>query len=165
MSGETLTHNEEETEEFGRRLAGRLSPNDVVYLIGDLGAGKTCLARGLARGLGASPREVASPSFAILHEYAESGGSGGAGAAPEPRILLRHLDLYRLKDLPEELEVLGLPGSVSGSPVVVEWPGQAIARALPPTVEITMEVEPDGARRIRVRSQESGARSQGAPGP
>jgi len=138
-----VTRSEEETEEFGRRVAGGLRPSDVVYLVGDLGAGKTCLARGLAEGLGASRREVASPSFAILHEYA-----GSSPADRRSTIRMRHLDLYRLPDSPAELEVLGLPDSVVGAPVVVEWPGQAVTRALPPTMEIRIVVVSDGARRI-----------------
>ena len=79
------TRSEEETERFGEKVAGQLYESDVLYLIGNLGAGKTCLVRGLARGLGARTREVASPTFALLHEYA---GNDGA-------IVLRHLDLYR----------------------------------------------------------------------
>ena len=64
--------------------------------------------------------------------------------------MLRHLDLYRLEDLPRELEVLGLPGAVEGAPVCVEWPGEAIRTLLPPTVEITIRAEAGEARRIRV---------------
>ena len=138
---EDVTRSEAETEDYGERLAGRLSAGDVVYLFGDLGAGKTCLARGVARGLGAVVREVASPTFAILHEY---GGAGG-------EIRLRHLDLYRLADRAGELEILGLPESVAGAPVVVEWPGTAIRQALPPTIEIRIDTLPDGARRITAK--------------
>ena len=139
MAREELTRSEKETELFGERFAGELRPESVVYLVGLLGAGKTALARGLARGLGASAREVASPTFAILNEYAsESGG-----------IVLRHLDLYRLKDEEKDLEVLGLPGAVGGAPVAVEWPNETIRRLLPPTEEIRIEVLPDGTRRIR----------------
>jgi tRNA threonylcarbamoyladenosine biosynthesis protein TsaE len=139
---EDVTRSEEETEAFGEALAARLSSSDVVYLVGDLGAGKTCLARGVARGLGAVVREVASPTFAILHEY---GGPGG-------EIRLRHLDLYRLEDRAGDLEILGLPESVAGAPVVVEWPRSAIQKLLPPTIEIRIETLPDGSRRIRSSS-------------
>jgi len=139
---EILTSSEEETERFGRELAARLSAQDVVYLVGDLGAGKTMLARGVARGLGALKGQVASPTFAILHEYADRAGA----------IVLRHLDLYRLEDRETELAVLGLPGSVEGAPVVVEWPGAAIRQLLPPTMELELKVLPDGAREIRTRS-------------
>jgi len=135
------THSEAETEAVGEQLASTLSASDVVYLIGDLGAGKTTLARGLARGLGAKPREVASPTFALLNEYA------GEGSA----IVLRHLDLYRLADDPKELAVLGLPDAVAGAPVCVEWPGEAIRTLLPPTREIAIRREDGDARTIRVR--------------
>ena len=141
----TITHTETETEAVGEVLASRLTPKDVVYLVGDLGAGKTCLARGIARGLGASIREVASPSFAILHEYAGLSGE----------IVMRHLDLYRLKDSSRELEVLGLPDSLAGAPVAVEWPGEEIRKVLPPTVEIRIETRPDGAREIQSGLAES----------
>lgn len=137
---EELTRSEEETEEFGQRLAERLSSGDVVYLVGDLGAGKTCLARGIARGIGAAVREVASPTFAILHEYAGADGT----------IRLRHLDLYRLQDRARELEILGLPDSIAGAPVVVEWPGEAIRRLLPPTIEVRLDALPDGTRRLTI---------------
>jgi tRNA threonylcarbamoyladenosine biosynthesis protein TsaE len=141
VNREVLSRSEQETERFGEALAAELSPSDVVYLIGDLGAGKTCLARGVARGLGAVVREVASPTFAILHEY---GGTEG-------EIRLRHLDLYRLEDRVRDLEILGLPESIAGAPVVVEWPGEAIRQLLPPTIEIRIETLADGARSVAVR--------------
>jgi tRNA threonylcarbamoyladenosine biosynthesis protein TsaE len=153
LKRDAVTRNEEETEAFGESLAADLSSGDVVYVVGDLGAGKTCLARGVARGLGAAAREVASPTFAILHEYAGADG----------RIRLRHLDLYRLKDRSEELEVLGLPESVAGAPIVVEWPGQAVRKALPPTMEIRIDRLEDGARRIAVGSQPSAVSPRAAP--
>lgn len=140
MTRETLTRNEEETERWGKGLASGLDPSSVIYLVGPLGAGKTALVRGLARGLGAAEREVASPSFAILHEYA---GTSGV-------ILLRHLDLYRLKDEERELGILDLPASVRGAPVAVEWPGEAIRRQLPPTIEVRIDVLPDGLRRLKI---------------
>jgi tRNA threonylcarbamoyladenosine biosynthesis protein TsaE len=132
---------EAETEAIGRDLARELAPDDVIYLTGDLGVGKTAFARGLAAGLGAVAREVASPTFAILHEYAAPGGA----------IVMRHLDLYRLADRPQDLEVLGLPDAVAGTPVAVEWPRAAIRGALPPTREVAMTQAPDGTRRIAVR--------------
>lgn len=140
MIGELLSRSEEETERIGERLAASLSGSDVVYLTGPLGAGKTCLARGVARGLGAAPREVASPTFALLHEYAGEGGG----------IVLRHLDLYRLEDASRELEVLGLPESVAGAPVLVEWPNRSLAAVLPATRQVAIEVLPGGARRLRI---------------
>lgn len=137
---ETITRSEEETEDAGRLLSATLSPVDVVYLSGDLGSGKTCLARGVARGLGAEPRQVASPTFALLHEYADASG----------RIVLRHLDLYRLEDTARELEVLALPESVAGAPVIIEWPNRSLGAVLPATREVRIDVLADGARRIRM---------------
>jgi tRNA threonylcarbamoyladenosine biosynthesis protein TsaE len=137
---ETISRSEEETEQIGERLSATLSDSDIVYLIGDLGSGKTCLARGVARGLGAAAREVASPTFALLHEYAGQDG----------RIVLRHLDLYRLVDAPRELDALGLPESVGGAPVLVEWPNRSLAALLPPTVEVRLEAVAGDGRRIRV---------------
>lgn len=139
--GGAVTASEAETEAFGESLALSLAKDDVVYLRGELGSGKTALVRGIARGLGAREREVASPTFALLHEY---GGAGG-------EVVLRHLDLYRLADDPRELAVLGLPGAVAGAPVCVEWPRQAIRALLPPSVEVELSVGGDERRRIRVR--------------
>ena len=135
-----ITRSEGETEALARELATELSAGDVVYLVGDLGAGKTTFARGLAAGLGAVASEVASPTFAILHEYASPGGA----------VVLRHLDLYRLADRASDLEILGLPDAVAGAPVAVEWPGEAIRAALPPTIRVSIAAEPGDARRISI---------------
>lgn len=150
-SSDVVTRSEEQTERLGAELAATLATDDVVYLRGELGAGKTALARGVARGLGAPAREVASPTFALLHEYAGESGD----------IVLRHLDLYRLADDLRELAVLGLPDSARGAPVCVEWPGEAIRLLLPPTVEIALETLPGDARRIRVTRAESEPKTPG----
>ena len=82
---EYLSHNEQETEALGQRLAAALSPGAVVAYRGGLGMGKTAFTRGLARGLGYSGR-VTSPTFTIVNEY-----EGG-------RLPLFHFDMYRLED-------------------------------------------------------------------
>jgi len=143
---EVVTRSEAETEAFGEHFATSLRDSDVVYLIGDLGAGKTCVARGIARGRRASERQVASPTFALLHEYVGSAGE----------VVLRHLDLYRLVDEAKDLEILGLPEAVFDAPVLVEWPGTTIRQVLPPTVEVTLAVLDDGSRRIRVDQKPGG---------
>jgi tRNA threonylcarbamoyladenosine biosynthesis protein TsaE len=121
-------------------LGATLQPGDVVYLKGNLGAGKTCFARGVAEGLGAKATEVASPTFSIVNEY----------VGPTGAIVLRHLDLYRVADTPRELEKIGVPDALSGAPVAVEWPGRAVREVLPPTVEVVIERQEADARRIRV---------------
>jgi tRNA threonylcarbamoyladenosine biosynthesis protein TsaE len=103
-----LTASEEETAAAGERLAPSLSPGAVVLLFGELGAGKTAFVRGLARGLGADPGDVSSPTFTLVQEY-----HGG-------RLTLHHVDLYRLE--PAEVADLGLDELVAGAGVVaVEW--------------------------------------------
>ena len=101
-----VTRSEEETSAAGDRFAARVRPGDVVLLHGDLGAGKTAFVRGLARGLGASPGEVSSPTFTLVQEY-------------RGRLMLYHVDLYRLK--PIEVADLGLDELTEGAVVAVEW--------------------------------------------
>src|SRR5688572_31075273 len=80
----TITTSEEETSLAGESLATTLKAGDVVLLFGELGAGKTAFVRGLARGLGARPEDVSSPTFTLVQEY-----RGG-------RLPLYHVDLYPL---------------------------------------------------------------------
>jgi tRNA threonylcarbamoyladenosine biosynthesis protein TsaE len=101
-----VTCSEEETSAAGDRFAARVQPGDVVLLHGDLGAGKTAFVRGLARGLGASPDDVSSPTFTLVQEY-------------RGRLTLYHVDLYRLK--PIEVADLGLDELTEDAVVAVEW--------------------------------------------
>src|ERR1043165_8352373 len=106
------TRGPEETIEFGRAPARDLRPPAVLLLIGDLGAGKTTLTKGLAAGLGAAAEEdVTSPTFTLVHEY---------GSRREA-VLVYHIDLYRIESS-RELETLGLEDMVADerSIVVIE---------------------------------------------
>ena len=107
-----LTKSESDTLAFAARLAPMLSAGDAVLLTGDLGAGKSVLARGIARGMGiAGP--MPSPTFTLMIPYEGAGGK------------LYHFDLYRLSD-PDEYYAAGLDEFVGGDGVaVVEWPGMA----------------------------------------
>lgn len=101
------TESPAETEALGVRLGRLLLAGDVVALSGDLGAGKTVLARGIAEGAGATGY-IASPTFTLIREY--------HGTPP-----VYHVDLYRL-DRPEQLDDLGLEDVLDGSGIVViEW--------------------------------------------
>jgi tRNA threonylcarbamoyladenosine biosynthesis protein TsaE len=113
-----VTHSEEETIELGRRIARELPARAVVLLIGNLGAGKTTLAKGILSGLGvAEPDDVASPTFTLIHEY-------GGGRA-------YHVDLYRLDRL-EQVATLGLDEIFDREAVVlIEW-GERFPQLLPP---------------------------------
>lgn len=111
-----ITHSAEETQRLGRTFGERLQPGDVVTLSGELGAGKTALAQGIAAGLGVT-EPVSSPTFALVHEY--------AGRCP-----VWHLDVYRLSG-PDDLPDLSWDDMLAGRGVVlIEWP-ERIAGALP----------------------------------
>lgn len=131
----TETHSAAETRAFGEQLAAELRPGDVVLLEGDLGAGKSELARGVARGLGVT-ETVTSPSFTILNVY-ESG-----------RVPLYHFDWYRLESA-EELFEMGMDEYLGGDGIaLVEWPGRC-PEALPEKcLRIAIEQTGETERRI-----------------
>lgn len=108
-----------ETRALGRSLAQKLQPGDVLLLLGNLGAGKSEMTRGIAEGLGVSG-PVTSPSFTILNVYDDG------------RIPLYHFDWYRLESA-EELFEMGMDEYLGGDGVaVVEWPSQC-PEAIPET--------------------------------
>jgi len=127
------THSEEETIELGRKIAGDLPKRCVVLLIGNLGAGKTTLAKGIISGLGAgNPEEVASPTFTLIHEY--------PGAY--------HIDLYRL-DTAAQVATLGLDEIFDRDAVVlIEW-GEKFRELMPADrIEITLSADGEQNRKI-----------------
>ena len=118
------TRSEEETVALGEELAAELPAKCVVLLIGNLGAGKTTLAKGIVKGLGAAhPDEVSSPTFTLIHEYG-------------PKVY--HIDLYRL-DRAEQVASIGLDEIFDRAAVVlVEW-GERFMELMPEVrVEITL---------------------------
>jgi tRNA threonylcarbamoyladenosine biosynthesis protein TsaE len=133
-----LCPTEADTERAGREIARTLAPDAVVHLVGDLGAGKTFLARAIAAELGANPLDVASPSFAIVHEYPRRSG---------PPII--HIDGYRLSDNRREWLEIGIPEMLAGPGVkLIEWPKRAFEEFEDGHVEVRVTVQPDGARLI-----------------
>jgi tRNA threonylcarbamoyladenosine biosynthesis protein TsaE len=132
---------EADTERAGREIARTLSRDAVVHLVGDLGAGKTFLARAIAAELGADPHEVASPSFAIVHEYPRP-------AAPP----IIHIDGYRLSDNRREWLEIGIPELLAGPGVkLIEWPKEAFTEFEDSHIEVRVTVREDGARVIDVQ--------------
>jgi tRNA threonylcarbamoyladenosine biosynthesis protein TsaE len=130
------TASEDETIALGRRLGAAFPRRAVVLLIGQLGAGKTTLAKGIVEGLGAaSPDDVSSPTFTLIHQY-----SGG----------VYHIDLYRL-DTEAEIATLGLDEIFDRNAVVlIEW-GERFPRLMPAErVEIRIETEAGDSRLITV---------------
>ena len=140
MARTYLCPDEADTAAAGREIARTLVPDAVVHLVGDLGAGKTFLARAIASELGANPIEVASPSFAIVHEYPI------AGRAP-----IIHIDGYRLSENRREWMEIGIPELLQGPGVkLIEWPKRDFAEFEDGHVEIEIRVNGDGSRVIEV---------------
>ena len=136
LSREILTASEEETVGAGEQLGASLRPGDVVLLTGQLGAGKTAFVRGLARGVGAAPDDVSSPTFTLIQEY-----RGG-------RATLHHVDLYRLQAA--EVADLGLDELVSGDGIVaIEWAERWDERPAD-AIDVRIEDTGDDRRQIRI---------------
>ena len=135
------TNSAAETRALGEELSSSLRPGDVVVLEGELGAGKSELARGIARGLGVR-ETVTSPSFTILNVY-ESG-----------RYPLYHFDWYRLESA-DELYELGMDEYLGGDGIaVVEW-AERCPEAVPEnTIRITLDVTGEESRRIQIQRRE-----------
>lgn len=134
----------EATHGLGKLLGESCTGGETIALIGPLGAGKTCLARGLAVGLGAPAEAVTSPTFVLIHEYAG-------------RVPLYHVDLYRL-DERDAVNGLGLEEYLESSGVtVIEWADRAPAVLPGDHLRITIEHAGGDRRRITLRPQ--GARS------
>jgi tRNA threonylcarbamoyladenosine biosynthesis protein TsaE len=131
-----LSRTPEETLALGERLAGFLAPGSVVALKGPLGAGKTCLAKGIARGLGIE-EEITSPTYPIVSEY--------PGPCP-----LYHIDAYRLSG-DDDFTALGGEELIYGEGIsVVEWCDRIPASIPPGALFVDIEIEGESARNIRI---------------
>jgi tRNA threonylcarbamoyladenosine biosynthesis protein TsaE len=130
-----LSRSPADTRALAARLGARLAASDLVALRGELGAGKTEFVRGLAQGLGAPQEEVASPTFALAHEY-------------QGRVTLVHLDLYRLNEIPPEF-LPDLEDYLGGPQVTaVEW-AKRLGTLLPPEhVEVFLAITGEAERHI-----------------
>jgi tRNA threonylcarbamoyladenosine biosynthesis protein TsaE len=136
------TKSPEETFSLGVRIGETLKGGEVLLLSGELGAGKTLLARGIAEGLGADPNEVTSPSFTLVNRY-------------EGRLAILHVDLYRLADGPEAAYAVDLDELLSEESAVllIEWGERLGDYPLPSsTRRITITGDGDDARTITIGS-------------
>lgn len=106
---EFLSKSEKRTLNFGKRLSKYLRPSDIICLFGELGSGKTQLVKGIAEGLGLDKNKVISPSFVLIREYRKR------------KLSLYHLDLYRLEDLEEILNLGYQEYLYSDAITVIEW--------------------------------------------
>lgn len=132
-----VTRSAAETEEVGAEMGRMVRGGEVILLTGELGAGKTAFVRGLARGLGADPHEVASPTFVLLTSY-------------PGRFTLHHADLYRLEasDAESSLGLEELPGP--GGVLAVEWADRLRVLPWPHALHVRIDHAGDDVRRLTV---------------
>lgn len=120
------------THDFGRRLGERIGPGDVICLSGNLGAGKTTLARGAIEAWMGRPEEAPSPTYTLVQTYDGERGE------------LWHVDLYRLKQ-PHDAWELGLEDAFMSAACLIEWP-ERLAGQLPRD-RLDVELKPEGEGR------------------
>lgn len=137
-TAEFVTTSPAETEQVGERLARELRAGDVVALSGDLGAGKTCFVRGIARGLGVT-QPVSSPTFVLVNQY-------------RGRVPVFHIDAYRTQTLGELID-LGFDEYVASDGVtLIEW-ADKVGPLLPVrTIQVRIEGLGDEPRRISIET-------------
>ncbi len=132
------------TERLAAQLAAFLEPGFVLFLSGDLGAGKTTFARGLLRALG-YPGRVRSPTFTLVESYDLS------------RFQLYHFDFYRLSSDRDWLDA-GFDDLIGGSGVaVIEWPERAAASLPAPDLRLRMEFDAAAGEQVRLARLEAGS--------
>lgn len=133
------TSSPEETERIASALAMRVAPGTMITLEGDLGAGKTCFVRGLARGLGADPLNISSPTFVIEHRHACDAGT------------LVHIDAYRIRSS-DDLASIGWDELLAESDavIVVEWPSRILAALPEVRIEVRIQHLAEDLREIEI---------------
>ena len=138
-TGQFITHAAEETFELAYKIGEALDQPTVFLLQGDLGAGKTVFAKGIAAGLEIDPAEVNSPTFTLVNTHAG-------------RMKLYHLDLYRLAGSIDEVYELGLEEMLNESDaiVVIEWPERLGAFAVPDAYRVLIADGGGDERRIEI---------------
>jgi tRNA threonylcarbamoyladenosine biosynthesis protein TsaE len=140
---DVFSRSPDQTRRIGMRLGGALQPGDVVCLQGDLGAGKTTFAQGIARGWG-SLDSASSPTFIIVNVYRRG---------DEARLF--HMDAYRLDSTPEA-EELDLDLMLTQGPLLIEWPERM--NGLVPSERLWVDLEHTGAEERRLKFHAVGKR-------
>lgn len=139
-TGQFITHSAEETFELAYGIGESLTGSSVFLLQGDLGAGKTVFAKGIAAGLDIDPAEVNSPTFTLVNTH-------------EGRLRLYHLDLYRLSGTANEVREIGLEEMLNDPQgvVLIEWPERLGDWAIRDAYEVALRHESTDTRRIEIR--------------
>ncbi len=138
---QVISHSVKETLKIGRAIARYAAGGDIICLFGDLGSGKTVLAKGVACGLGIDPGEIISPTFILIHEYAQA------------RIPFYHFDLYRL-NLPEEIVDLGYEEYFYNDGLtVIEWADRLKTLLPEEYLKIELSVGRDKIRVLKFSAQ------------
>ena len=136
---EIISSSPDETQELGAQLGKLSQAGDIFLLVGKLGAGKTCLTQGIARGLGIKDY-AASPSFVVVREL-------------HGRLPLYHMDFYRLDNL-DEITDLGLDEYFYGQGIsVVEWADKGLSLLPPEHLLVEMSYVSDSGRRLRLKAR------------
>lgn len=138
-TGEFRTNSAEETFELAYRIGESLSGGEVFLLSGDLGAGKTVFAKGIAAGLDIDPADVNSPTFTLVNLH-------------HGRLRLYHLDLYRIEGSADELRELGLEEMLDDpeAVILIEWPERLGLFKIPRAAEVAISDQGLESRRISV---------------
>lgn len=149
FTGDYRTASAEETFDLGVRIGESLTTTTIILLEGDLGAGKTVMAKGLAAGIGIDPHEVTSPTFTLINQYDQPSGD----------FRLYHLDLYRLSGDEGELRELGID-EICSEPqalVIIEWPERLGRRRFRDTFLIKIVDAGGELRTISIVKSDQGA--------
>jgi tRNA threonylcarbamoyladenosine biosynthesis protein TsaE len=125
------------TVALGGRIARALKPGDAVLLSGELGAGKTALARAILRALGVT-EHVPSPTFTLVQPYETQA------------LALHHFDLYRIEE-PKDLDELGMEDALLEGAILVEWPERAGARLPEDALHVALRVTGETSRAAEIK--------------
>jgi tRNA threonylcarbamoyladenosine biosynthesis protein TsaE len=134
-----------DTEALGARIAAGLRLGTAVALEGDLGAGKTVLARAILRALGVE-EDVPSPTFTLVQSY------------ETPKLAVRHYDLYRIEN-PGEMGELGLEEALDEGAALIEWPERAPSYIPDDALHVRLEVTSENSRRAHISGPSRWARA------
>ena len=141
---ELMLHGPADTEVLGARIAAGLGLGTVVALEGDLGAGKTVLARAILRALGVA-EDVPSPTFTLVQSY------------ETPKLAVRHYDLYRIENA-SEMDELGLEEALDEGAALIEWPERAPSYIPDDALHVRLEIAGENSRQAHISGPSRWAR-------